>query len=455
MAAWRAMRVVAERGGRNRSDTLEAPFVGRDDELRLLKDLFHATARAAGAAGLRDRPGRHRQDAPGLGVPQVHRRPGRAASGGTRAAARPTAMASPSGRSARWSARGPACWRRDDEPTTRAKIAETLDEHVPDDGRAPLDRAGAARPAWRRGRTSRPQQLFGAWRTFFERLAASAPVVMVFEDFHYADPGLLDFMDHLLEWTQGMPIYVVTLARPELFESARTGAPAKRSFTSHLSRPAVRDAQMRRAPGRARARFARGRTSRRSSARADGVPLYAVETVRMLLARRPLTARGRGLRARPGPRRPGRARDAHGPDRGPARQPRRRPIGRWSPTPPSSARASRSRRSPDVSGVEPAALEPRLRTSIRREILDRRRGPALARSVVSTRSCRPLSAKSPTTRSRKKDRKTRHLAAARYLRGAGLGRARRRPSWLTTLPRHRTRPKGPRPMPWPRRRESR
>src|SRR4029077_17777025 len=43
--AWRAMRVVAEVGGRNRSETLEAPFVGRDDELRLLKDLFHATGR--------------------------------------------------------------------------------------------------------------------------------------------------------------------------------------------------------------------------------------------------------------------------------------------------------------------------------------------------------------------------------------------------------------------------
>ncbi len=43
--AWRAVRVVAQRGGRNRSDTLEAPFVGRDEELRLLKDLFQATSR--------------------------------------------------------------------------------------------------------------------------------------------------------------------------------------------------------------------------------------------------------------------------------------------------------------------------------------------------------------------------------------------------------------------------
>ena len=43
--AWRALRVVAEVGGRNRSEGLEAPFVGRDEEFRLLKDLFHATTR--------------------------------------------------------------------------------------------------------------------------------------------------------------------------------------------------------------------------------------------------------------------------------------------------------------------------------------------------------------------------------------------------------------------------
>ena len=53
MAAWRALRVVAERGGRGRSASLEAPFVGRDDELRLLKDLLpRHDARPAGAAGL-------------------------------------------------------------------------------------------------------------------------------------------------------------------------------------------------------------------------------------------------------------------------------------------------------------------------------------------------------------------------------------------------------------------
>ena len=45
VAAWLALRVVSKRKGLGRSDRLEAPFVGRDEELRLLKDLFHATAR--------------------------------------------------------------------------------------------------------------------------------------------------------------------------------------------------------------------------------------------------------------------------------------------------------------------------------------------------------------------------------------------------------------------------
>src|SRR6185503_9420904 len=41
---WRALRVVAARGGEGRASGLEAPFVGRERELRLAKDVFHATA---------------------------------------------------------------------------------------------------------------------------------------------------------------------------------------------------------------------------------------------------------------------------------------------------------------------------------------------------------------------------------------------------------------------------
>ena len=43
--AWVALRVVSKRKGMGRTDRLEAPFVGRESELRLLKDVFHATTR--------------------------------------------------------------------------------------------------------------------------------------------------------------------------------------------------------------------------------------------------------------------------------------------------------------------------------------------------------------------------------------------------------------------------
>ena len=65
-------------------------------------------------------------------------------------------------------------------------------------------------------------QLFAAWRTFFERIADKGPVVMVFEDLQWADEGLIDYIEDLLEWSRGRPIYVITLARPELLDRRPT-----------------------------------------------------------------------------------------------------------------------------------------------------------------------------------------------------------------------------------------
>jgi class 3 adenylate cyclase len=57
-----------------------------------------------------------------------------------------------------------------------------------------------------------------AWRAFFESLAERRPLVMVFEDMHWADDGLLDFIDHLVDWATGVPILVIATARPELLD---------------------------------------------------------------------------------------------------------------------------------------------------------------------------------------------------------------------------------------------
>ena len=62
----------------------------------------------------------------------------------------------------------------------------------------------------------RRAEAFSAWRRFLEALAEKRPLVLVFEDLHFADDGLLDFVDYLLDWVSGVPLLVIGTSRPEL-----------------------------------------------------------------------------------------------------------------------------------------------------------------------------------------------------------------------------------------------
>jgi class 3 adenylate cyclase/tetratricopeptide (TPR) repeat protein len=64
--------------------------------------------------------------------------------------------------------------------------------------------------------SDRQAEAFAAWRRFLESLAERSPLVLVFEDLHWADDSLLDFIDHLVDWAGGVPMLVVCTARPEL-----------------------------------------------------------------------------------------------------------------------------------------------------------------------------------------------------------------------------------------------
>jgi tetratricopeptide (TPR) repeat protein len=139
------------------------------------------------------------------------------------------------------------------------------------------------------------QDLFAAWRMFFERLAETYPTVLAFEDLQWADEGLLDFIEHLLDWSRGHPLYVVTAARPELLERRPTWGAGQRNFTSMylepLSELAMEELLGGLVPGLPEA------LRDQILARAEGVPLYAVETVRMLLDRGLLAQEGAVYRA--------------------------------------------------------------------------------------------------------------------------------------------------------------
>jgi class 3 adenylate cyclase len=289
---WRALRVVSGGRGALKAEGLEAPFVGRDRELRLLKELFHASAdegrsylvSVTGIGGI----GKSRlaweffkyMD----GLPQTtlwHR--GRCLAYGE----------------------GVTYWALADMVRMRCRIAEdeqpasaltklraTLADYLPDEEerRFVEPRLAHLLGLEERQAAGGQAELFGAWRLFFERLADANPVAMVFEDMQWADPSLLDFIEYLLEWSRDHPLYVITLARPDLAEKRPHWGVGSRTFSAiylePLSESAMEALLSGLVPGLPRELRAQ------IQARAEGVPLYAVETVRMLLDRGMLVQEG-------------------------------------------------------------------------------------------------------------------------------------------------------------------
>ncbi len=104
-------------------------------------------------------------------------------------------------------------------PTARQKLAATAAEWLTDEEER---RWVEPRLAGLLGLEEMPagqrEELFAAWRTFFERIADRDPVILVFKDLHWADAGLLEFIEHLLAWSKNHPIYVLAMTRPDLLE---------------------------------------------------------------------------------------------------------------------------------------------------------------------------------------------------------------------------------------------
>jgi class 3 adenylate cyclase len=288
---WRAVRVVSGVRGTLKSQGLEAPFVGRDRELRQIKELFHTCAEekkaqlvsVTGIAGI----GKSRLSWEFYkyfdGLAQLvywHR--GRCLAYGE----------------------GVTYWALADMVRMRCRIAEdeqpasaalklraTVEEHLLDaEERRFVEPRLAHLIGLGEHESHDRQDLFAAWRLFFERLADVYPTVLAFEDMQWADASLLDFVEYLLEWSRNHPLYVVTLARPELLERRPTWGAGHRNFTSMylepLSQPAMEELLTGLVPGLPASLCERILT------RAEGIPLYAVETVRMLLDRGALVQEG-------------------------------------------------------------------------------------------------------------------------------------------------------------------
>ena len=283
VAVWRAVRATTDRTQRAQSSGLEPAFIGREEELRLLKDALHATERA-GRARL---------------VSLI----GEAGIGKTRLAWELHKYVGGLARDIYWhDGRSPAYdqglpfWALGEMVRQRAGIAETDDplrsrtklrtavvEYVP----SPADQEWieprlAALLGLDKAPSGERSEFFAAIRSFFQHIAERGTTLLVFEDFHWADAGLVEFVTQLVESSPRHPILVLTLARPDLLDAAPGWGAGRRDFASAHLGP-LTEAEMTALV----AGMVQGISEDLIAAineRANGIALYAVELVRMLIA---------------------------------------------------------------------------------------------------------------------------------------------------------------------------
>ena len=128
-------------------------------------------------------------------------------------------------------------------------------------------------------------EAFAAWRRFFEALGEQRPLVLVFEDLHWADDGLLDFVDHLVDWLSDVPVLVVATARPELLSRRPAWGGGKANAATVSLSPLSDDETAKLVHALLEQSVLPAEIQSALLERAGGNPLYAEEFVRMFAER--------------------------------------------------------------------------------------------------------------------------------------------------------------------------
>jgi len=124
-----------------------------------------------------------------------------------------------------------------------------------------------------------------AWRAYFEALAEQRPLVLVFEDMHWAEEGLLDFIDHLVDWATGVPLLVIATARPELLDRRPAWGGGKLNVSTVALTPLSDDEAAQIIHGVLEQSALPADTQQALLDRAGGNPLYAEQFARLYMER--------------------------------------------------------------------------------------------------------------------------------------------------------------------------
>src|SRR6266540_323960 len=286
VAVWRALR-ARSRFGIDLEPSRETPFLGRDDELEVLRQVYARTQRES-ACHLVTVVGE-----PGIGKSRLAAELREYVDAQTELVYWRQGRCLPYGE-------GIAVWalgeivkahagllESDDPATAREKLARTVEPLFA----SPTERAWIVRELARlvgagEGEISgEREESFAAWRAFLEAVAAQRPLVLVVEDLHWADDVLLEFLEHLVDWAVGVPLLVLCTARPELHELHPAWSGGTRNATTISLSPLSSQDTARLIAALLERSVLPAETQQQLLERAGGNPLYAEQFVQMLRER--------------------------------------------------------------------------------------------------------------------------------------------------------------------------
>jgi class 3 adenylate cyclase/tetratricopeptide (TPR) repeat protein len=131
--------------------------------------------------------------------------------------------------------------------------------------------------------TDSPEELPWAVRRLLEALARDRPLVVMLDDLHWAEPTLLDLVEHVADWSRDAPILLCCLARPELLEVRPGWGGGKLNASSLLLQP-LGAADSERLVEHLLGRVTLAEAARRHIVEtAEGNPLFVEELLGMLI----------------------------------------------------------------------------------------------------------------------------------------------------------------------------
>ncbi|HMD57163.1 MAG TPA: adenylate/guanylate cyclase domain-containing protein [Solirubrobacteraceae bacterium] len=295
VAAWRALGLLEAHTGGARKLRREVPLVGRNDEFGALQMLFGRVARnntphlvtVFGQAGVgKTRLLRELERSLEAREPPVPVRRGRCLPFGSSVVYWPLSEMLRA-----------ECSIADGDPAevAWAKLSTGLAPLLGSDGGgdhakrriAPLARllgieaADADASAEGDDAQSARESIFAAVRTCLEAIAHGEPLVLAWEDIHWADEGMLDLIEYLAHWLRA-PVLQVCLARDELLERRPSWAASRRTTTSLFLDPLTPADTRELIGGLLRDAGATPEVLETLAERAEGNPLFAEEMVQRL-----------------------------------------------------------------------------------------------------------------------------------------------------------------------------